>query len=166
MDARELTRAERAAIRRLVKRWCANYDPEYGCLPLDCECYMLNKWWTGAYCRYFREAVLPLAPELARALSGPGHKAELRACAVCGRLFPRQGKRAFCSDACKEVAKRKRQREYMRRQRTACGHLGPENPCKQGLSGAGNRVGNMISHPTPCFAEKKLTFGKDTDKQR
>ena len=90
MDARELTRAERAAIRRLVKRWCANYDPEYGCLPLDCECYMLNKWWTGAYCRYFREAVLPLAPELARALSGPGHKAELRACAVCGKLFPRR----------------------------------------------------------------------------
>ena len=29
MDARELTRAERAAIRKLVKRWCANYDPEY-----------------------------------------------------------------------------------------------------------------------------------------
>lgn len=23
------------------------------------ECYMLGKWWTGAYCRYFREAVLP-----------------------------------------------------------------------------------------------------------
>lgn len=117
MDARELTRAERAAIRRLVKKWCANYDPEYGCLPLDCECYMLNKWWTGAYCRYFREAVLPLDPELERALSDPGHKTELRACAVCGRLFPQQGKRAFCSDACKEAAKRERQREYMRRRR-------------------------------------------------
>ncbi len=128
MDARELTRAERAAIRKLVKRWCANYDPEYGCLPLGCECYMLNKWWTGAYCRYFREAVLPLAPELARALSGPGHKAELRACAVCGRLFPRQGKRAFCSGTCKEAAKRERHREYMRRRRAACGHLGPEKP--------------------------------------
>ena len=38
MDARELTRAERAGIRRLVKKWCANYDTEYGCLPLDCEC--------------------------------------------------------------------------------------------------------------------------------
>lgn len=62
MDARELTRAERVSIRRLVKKWCANFDPEYGCLPLDCECYMLNKWWTGSYCRYFREAVLPLDP--------------------------------------------------------------------------------------------------------
>ena len=59
---RELTREEKAAIRSLVVKWCANYDREMGCLPLDCECYMLGKCWTGAYCRYFREAVLPLNP--------------------------------------------------------------------------------------------------------
>ena len=58
--ARELTREEKRAIRTLVTKWCANYDREYGCLPLDCECYMLGKCWTGALCRYFREAVLPL----------------------------------------------------------------------------------------------------------
>ena len=58
--ARELTREEKAAIRSLVAKWCANYDREYGCLPLDYECYMLGKCWTGALCRYFREAVLPL----------------------------------------------------------------------------------------------------------
>ena len=57
--SRELTRQEKAAIRSLVKRWCANYDKDIGCLPLDCECYMLGKCWTGAYCRYFRSAVLP-----------------------------------------------------------------------------------------------------------
>lgn len=61
-DCRELTRQERTAIRALVTRWCANYDREHGCLPLDCECFMLGKCWTGAYCRYFREAVLPLDP--------------------------------------------------------------------------------------------------------
>ena len=60
--SRELTRQEKAAIRSLVKRWCANYDKDAGCLPLDCECYMLGKCWTGAYCRYFRAAVLPLDP--------------------------------------------------------------------------------------------------------
>ena len=38
--SRELTRQEKAAIRSLVKRWCANYDKDIGCLPLDCECYM------------------------------------------------------------------------------------------------------------------------------
>ena len=57
--ARELTREEKRAIRALVTKWCANYDRECGCLPLDCECYMLGKCWTGALCRYFREAVLP-----------------------------------------------------------------------------------------------------------
>ena len=68
--SRELTRAERTAIRRLVKR-CANYDTEYGCLPLDGSCYMLGKWWTGGYCRYFQEAVLPLDPALKVALTAP-----------------------------------------------------------------------------------------------
>lgn len=42
--ARELTREEKAKIRKLVTKWCANYDKECGCLPLDCECYMLGKW--------------------------------------------------------------------------------------------------------------------------
>ena len=40
---RALTREEKADIRPLVPKWCANYDREYGCLPLDCECYMLGK---------------------------------------------------------------------------------------------------------------------------
>ena len=67
--SRELTREEKTAIRRLVTSMCANYDREYGCLPLDCECYMLTKCWTGALCRYFREAVLPLDPALEAAIT-------------------------------------------------------------------------------------------------
>ena len=46
--ARELTREEKAAIRSLVVKWCANYDRACGCLPLDCECYMLGKCWPTA----------------------------------------------------------------------------------------------------------------------
>ena len=73
MDARELTRDEKKKIRTLVTGMCANYDRESGlCLPLDCACYMLHKCWTGAYCRYFREAVLPLNPELQAALTTEG----------------------------------------------------------------------------------------------
>ena len=49
--SRELTREEKSAIRKLVFSLCANYDREYGCLPLDGPCYMLGKCWTGAYCR-------------------------------------------------------------------------------------------------------------------
>ena len=73
MDARELTRDEKKKIRTLVTGMCANYDRESGlCLPLDCACYMLHKCWTGAYCRYFRVAVLPLNPELQAALTTEG----------------------------------------------------------------------------------------------
>ena len=38
---RELSRDERKGIRKLVTEMCANYDREYGCLPLDCECLSL-----------------------------------------------------------------------------------------------------------------------------
>jgi len=70
--SRELTREEKAAIRKLVTRLCANYDRDMGCLPLDCPCYMLEKCWTGALCRYFREAVLPNDPVLEASLAAEG----------------------------------------------------------------------------------------------
>ena len=116
-EARELTRHERAAIRKLVVGMCANYDPEYGCLPLDYGgCYMLDKCWTGAYCKYFCNAVLPLDPILEATLTG--RKApELDICAVCGKPFIPEGKQAYCSPGCANTARRKRQREYMRKRR-------------------------------------------------
>ena len=70
--ARELTREEKAAIRKLVTKLCANYDRDVGCLPLDCPCYMLEKCWTRALCRYFREAVLPNDPVLEASLAAEG----------------------------------------------------------------------------------------------
>jgi len=69
--SRELTRQERTTIRRLVTDLCANYDNrDKFCRSLDCPCYMLHKWWTGSFCRYFREAVLPVDPALESALTG------------------------------------------------------------------------------------------------
>ena len=115
-DARELTRQERTAIRKLVTGLCANYDNEYGCLPLDCECYMLNKWWTGTYCKYFRNAVLPTDPVLEASLTGGA--VETRPCAVCGVPVPANGSKVYCSAACAGKAQRKQQREYMRKKRT------------------------------------------------
>lgn len=115
-ESRELTRNERTAIRKLVKSLCANYDHEYGCLPLDCGCYMLGKWWTGAYCKYFRDCVLPTDPVLEAALTGGG-AVETRPCALCGEVFPASGKQAYCSNACAAAAQRKRNRDYMRKKR-------------------------------------------------
>ena len=117
MLLRELTREEKAAIRSLVTKWCANYDREMGCLPLDCECYMLGKCWTGAYCRYFREAVLPLNPVLEAALNTEGPAPETRPCPVCGRPFLPDGRRRYCSVACSKAARQKKQRGYMRKYR-------------------------------------------------
>ena len=62
---RELTGKEKRQIKKLVVSKCANYDKEYGCLPLDCECYMFGICYTNsALCRKFRAALLPEAPEL------------------------------------------------------------------------------------------------------
>ncbi len=115
--SRELTRDERRAIRKLVVGMCANYDSEYGCLPLDCECYMLNKSLTGAYCRFFREAVLPFDSALEAAITGEGPAPELRPCAVCGRLFFPQGNQAYCSPACRAQGNRQKSRARMRKMR-------------------------------------------------
>ena len=114
--SRELTRQEKAAIRSLVKRWCANYDKDYGCLPLDCPCYMLGKCWTGAYCRYFRAAVLPLDPVLERSLTVE-RITETQPCPVCGRAFLPDGRQRYCSPTCAWIALREQKRAYMRRKR-------------------------------------------------
>ena len=120
---RELTRDERKGIRKLVTEMCANYDREYGCLPLDCECYMLGKWWTGTYCRYFREAVLPLDPVLMTSICEDGPAPNPRLCAVCGRPFLPEGRQAYCSDACKAEGNRRRSRERMRKKRRGAGEV-------------------------------------------
>ena len=115
--ARELTREEKAAIRKLVARLCANYDRDVGCLPLDCPCYMLEKCWTRALCRYFREAVLPNDPVLEASLAVEGPAPETRPCPVCGRAFLPNGRTRYCSDGCAKAALRQQKRNYMRKKR-------------------------------------------------
>lgn len=118
MDARELTRDEKKKIRSLVTGMCANYDRETSlCLPLDCACYMLHKCWTGAYCRYFREAVLPLDPALEAALLTEGPRPDFKLCPVCGGAVAPDRRQAYCSEACALKAHRRQQREYMRKKR-------------------------------------------------
>ncbi len=64
---RELTGREKQRIKKLITSLCANYDKEYGCLPLDCDCPMFGLCYTNsALCRYFRSAVLPTDAKLGR----------------------------------------------------------------------------------------------------
>ena len=86
-------------------------------IPLDGPCYMLGKCWTGAYCRYFRDAVLPNDPVLEAALTAEGPVPETRPCPICGRPFLPDGRTRYCSAACSATALRKQKRDYMRKTR-------------------------------------------------
>ena len=114
-ERRELTRQEKAAIKKLVIDMCANYDKQYGCLPLDCDCYMFGKCWTGNYCKYFQKALLPLEPVLEASLLSV--VVEMRQCAFCGEDFPMNRRQAYCGAACAGKMQRKQQREHMRKKR-------------------------------------------------
>ena len=150
--ARELTREEKRAIRALVTKWCANYDRECGCLPLDCECYMLGKCWTGALCRYFREAVLPLDPALEAALLTEGPRPDFKICPICGGPVAPDRRQAYCSAACAKKAHRRQQREYMRKKRGwGVDNLAPETPLITRLSGAAFGVGRVFLRPAPVW---------------
>jgi len=115
---RELTRAERAAIKKLVKDLCANYDHENGCLLLDDSCYMFYgvAYTNTGMCKYFRKAVLPADPALEAVLTGE-NAVEMRTCDICGGDFPADGKKAYCSDYCAGKAHRKQQRDHIRKKR-------------------------------------------------
>ena len=115
--SRELTREEKAAIRSLVVKWCANYDRECGCLPLDCECYMLGKCWTGAYCRSVGEAGRPLEPAREAALWTEGPRRDCKPGPIGGGPVPPDRRQAYGSAACAKKAHRRQQREYMRKKR-------------------------------------------------
>lgn len=96
-----MNRSERATIRKLVTELCANYDSQDKiCLPLDSPCYMLNKWWTGAYCRYFEKAVLPVDAALESAITGEDTSMRQKICPVCGKAYLPTTSQAYCSAAC------------------------------------------------------------------
>lgn len=115
-DERELTEQEKRKIKSLVEKICANYDKEHGCLPLDCECYMLSKWWTGCLCKYFETVVLPSDPLLKRVLLGDSH-ANTKPCAMCGKRFVVAGRKLYCSDKCRETGQRQKDAKRARRYR-------------------------------------------------
>ena len=107
MKIRDLTGREKQAIRKLVKTMCANYDDEYGCLPLDCDCFMFGKAYSGgALCKWFRKALMPLDPKLEQ-LFTDGAAPETKPCVICGSAFPLNGRQAYCSGKCAKTGRRK-----------------------------------------------------------
>ena len=117
---REMTGEERAKVKKLIVQECANYDKKEGCLPLECDCVMFSKIYTGGGCKYFRKIILPLDPMLETTFTEIS--IETRHCAICGSPFPvKNSRKAYCSEDCAGKAQRKRNREHMRKKRRACG---------------------------------------------
>ena len=111
---RELTGREKQRIKKLVTSLCANYDKEYGCLPLDCDCPMLGICFTNsALCRYFRKSVLPGDAGLEAVFT----QISTTHCKQCGKPFPTDGKRVYCSQRCAEEARRKQTAARVRKYR-------------------------------------------------
>ncbi len=117
---RELTGGEKHRIRKLVTSLCANYDKVYGCLPLDCDCYMFGICYTNsALCKRFREALLPADPELQAVFESQ----PLTVCKQCGKSFPTDGKRVYCSENCAEEARRQQTAARVRKHREKNRHM-------------------------------------------
>ena len=143
--SRELTRQERAAIRRLVTDLCANYDNQDRlCLPLDCPCYMLHKWWTalsaGTFrrrcCLWTRRWNLPLlARTLPETENMPGLWESLSAYYQPGILF------GFLPRLCQTEIRAGTQAPDQEKLRVICPQLNPIEACFSRLSEPGLRGG-------------------------
>ena len=77
----ELSKRDKNRIRKHVTKCCANYSKEYGCLPLETECYMFSVGFTDSkLCKYYEQAVLPTDAELYALFKG----VPTRVCKQCG----------------------------------------------------------------------------------
>ena len=121
-SSRELTRAELRDTRRLATEMCANYDHEYGCLLLDGRCYMHYgiAYTNSGLCKYFRDAVLPLNPQLEAVFNGENIADQIKHCEICGdELFSVGNKAKYCKPCAYRIHRRqKNESDRKRRSRT------------------------------------------------
>ena len=78
------------------------------------ECPMLNICYThSAMCSYFRESVLPNDPELSAAFQ----PLPTKSCKYCGKSFPVDGRKVYCSANCANAASREQTAARVRKHR-------------------------------------------------
>lgn len=131
---RELTGREKQRIKKLITSRCANHDKEYGCLPLDCDCPMFGiRYTNSALCSYFRKFVLPEDAELEAVFI----RTPTTNCKQCGKPFPVDGKRVYCSERCAEEARRQqtaaRVRKYREKKHSCVTVLPSKSLVQQGI---------------------------------
>jgi len=105
---RELSKDERAGIKKLVIEKCANHERAKGaCVAIGKPCRMICEAHYGKLCRYFRRSVLPGNPILEGSVLEKG-ESTMKCCAVCGVQFAIVDKMVFCSSICEARAARKK----------------------------------------------------------
>ena len=110
----ELSNSEKKRIKKHVTNCCANYSKEYGCLPLETECYMFSIGFTDSkLCKYYEQAVLPTDAELLALFKGIPTKK----CRQCGKSFASVGRKVYCSERCAAEARRQQTAERVRKHR-------------------------------------------------
>ena len=110
----ELSKRDKNRIKKHVTNCCANYSKEYGCLPLETECYMFSIGFTDSkLCKYYEQAVLPTDAELSALFKGVPTKI----CRQCGKLFASTGRKVYCSEQCAEEARRHQTAKRVRKHR-------------------------------------------------
>lgn len=116
MLSRELTTNEKSQIRRSVIKRCACYDREYGCLPLDSNCYMMTIGFNDSkLCRYYEKCILPIESEILSFLKI--QTGVVKNCKYCGVRFLALGNHQYCSDYCSLMARRRGAVRRMRKSR-------------------------------------------------
>ena len=113
---RELTRSERAAIRRLVTGLCANYDErKSSAFPWTAPAICFINGGPAAFAGIFERSVLPVEPALEAVLTGNDTSQRQKKCPVCGKLYLPTTSQAYCSDACRIWARRDADKKRKRR---------------------------------------------------
>ena len=108
---RELTGREKQRSERVFRACTETSDTK---LVTTSDCPMLGICFTNsALCRYFRKSVLPEDTALEAVFT----QTPTTHCKQCGKPFPTDGKRVYCSQHCAEEARRKQTAARVRKYR-------------------------------------------------
>ena len=111
--------------KQLARKECANLI-DGTCIDYDKPCFLISPKYDSIHdgaidCDYFLISVLPLQPDLQKAIWNEIFREDgavssvMKNCAICGKPFiPTSNRQKFCSD-CKLYANRARGREKQRR---------------------------------------------------
>jgi len=112
----KITPTQSSKVKELVRSHCCNFS-DGNCLLLDdgdAHSCVQNISYSGIFCNYFKNNVLPNDTSLYTEIMNPSTS---KKCVCCGSFFiPITNNQKYCSN-CAKAQTQKRKREYNRRRR-------------------------------------------------